>query len=222
MYTGVITVRELIAHAITDEWNPDLGWQIEGQGYQRAPIEDHWKGIASFLQREEDPLLPTNALLASRDTDFGRLKFASLDGNMGYLEIPDWRPLYVIDYQHRWRAFRYVIEELRQTDLYDVTIPVTILSDTPIVEEMKQFFLINNKQKRVDTDLALTLMESMSSGLTEEEMANLVGPRKFRIRGTRLVVNIAQMSTGPWVNKLQEPNMSSAPGQITTLFSSRL
>lgn len=220
LYSGMMTVRQLIDHAITTEWDPGLGWDLEGQGYQRAPIRDHWRRIGTFLQREIDPLLPTNALLASRDATYGKLEFAPVDGDLGHLEIPEHRNLFVIDYQHRWRGFLHAIEDLNVTVLNDVMIPVTILSDVSLFEEMKQFYLINNKQKRLDADLALTLMQAMSSESTEEELANLVGPgNRYRIRATRLVVRIAQLDQGPWVNKIQEPNNAFASSPIATVKS---
>ena len=80
--------------------------------------------------------------------------------------------------------------------------------------------MINNKQKRVDTDLALTLMQAMAAEATEDEVANLVGPgNKFRIRATRLVVQIAQMDTSPWAGKIEEPNVPPNPMQIASIKS---
>ena len=166
--------------------------------------------------------MPTNALLASRNRQYGELDFTRVDGDLGYLEIPEARLLFVIDYQHRWRGFWHAIENLKQTDLSEVTIPVTILSDVSTFDEMKQFYLINNKQKRVNTDLALTLMQAMSSESTEDELANLVGSNyRFRIRGARLVVQIAQLGSGPWVGKIQEPNLpaTDSVNQIASIKS---
>ena len=220
LYSGVMAVEQLMGLAITTEWDPGLRWELDGQGYQRAPIPRHYRGIAAFLRREENPLLPTNALLASRNTEYGDLEFTPVDGDLGYLEVPESRSLFVVDYQHRWRGFKYAIDILGQTALRGVMIPVTILSDVPLIEEMKQFYLINNKQKRVDTDLALTLMQAMSSDSTEEELANLVGPGyKYRIRATRLVIQIAQLDSGPWAGKIQEPNVQSTPDQTASIKS---
>ena len=215
-----MTVGQLMSHAVTTEWNPGLGMELKGQGYQRAPVTDHYRNIAAFLQREGDPLMPTNALLATRNREYGELKFTRVEGDLGYLDIPEGRLLFIIDYQHRWRGFIYAIENLKQSALSEVKIPVTILSDVPLFEEMKQFYLINNKQKRVDTDLALTLMQAMSSESTEKELANLVGSgNRFRIRGTSLVVQIAQLDSGPWIGKIQEPNVPPSPSQIATVKS---
>ena len=220
LYSGVMTVGQLMDHAITTEWDPSLGWELSGQGYQRAPLRKHYLNIAAFLRREGDPLLPNNALLATRDIDYGVIQFTSKDGDLGYLEVPDYRRLFIIDYQHRWRGFIHAMEVMKQTSLRDVRIPVTILSNTPTYEEMKQFYLINNKQKRVDTDLALTLMQAMSSSSTEEELANLVGAgNRYRIKATRLVVKIAQQSSGPWVDKIEEPNTPSSSGRVASIKS---
>ena len=164
--------------------------------------------------------MPTNALLASRNTVYGELDFTPVAGDLGYLEVPEGRSLFVVDYQHRWRGFLHAIDDLKRTALRKVMIPVTILSDTPPFEEMKQFYLINNKQKRVNTDLALTLMHAMSSESTEEELANLVGPgNKYRIRATRLVIRITQLNSGPWFGKIQEPNVPPTSSQIATIKS---
>src|SRR3990172_392041 len=37
------------------------------------------------------------------------------------------------------------------------------MADVPRQEEIKQFYLINSKQRRVDTDLALALLQTMAS-----------------------------------------------------------
>ena len=220
LYSGTMTVGQLMDYAIIDEWNPTVGWDMDLQGYQRAPISDHYRRIATFLKEQGAPLLPTNALLASRDREYGRLQFTSVDGELGHLDIPEDRYLYIIDYQHRWRGFKYAVEDLGQTALRNTTIPVTILSDTPRFDEMKQFYLINNKQKRVNTDLALTLMQAMSTSATEDELVNLVGSgNKYQIRATRIVVQIAQMSSGPWAGKIQEPNVPANPNQTATIKS---
>ena len=109
---------------------------------------------------------------------------------------------------------------MQKTSLRDVTIPVTILADAPPYEEMKQFYLINNKQKRVDTDLALTLMQAMSSSASDKELANLAGTgKRYRIRAMRLVAQIAQLSSGSWFDRIEEPNISSKPGQVASIKS---
>lgn len=223
LFSGVMTVGQLIAHAVPTEWDPDLGWDpdtLNEQGYQRAPIQKHYERIGSFLERERDPLLPTSALLASRNGSYGELNFTPVAGNLGRLQIPETRVLFIVDYQHRWRGFRFAIDVLGMDDLRNVRIPFTILADTPVSEEMKQFYLINNNQRRVDTDLSLTLMHAMAPGLPEQDLLNLVGPgNRYKIRGTRLVIRFLQSDQGPWAGKIHEPNMPAEPDQLASMKS---
>ena len=215
LYSGVMTVGQLIDQAVTTEWDPSLGWSLSGQGYQRAPIPAHYLNIAAFLQKEGNPLLPNSALLATRDSEHGIIKFTSVSGDLGYLDIPPYRSLYIIDYQHRYRGFKHAVERMHNTALRNVTIPVTIMADAPPYEEMKQFYLINNKQKRVDTDLALTLMQAMSSQATEEELTNLVGTgNRFRIRATRLVVQLLSRIAAHGLTESRSPILSIVLGKL--------
>ena len=174
----------------------------------------------TFLEREGNPLLPTSALLASRNREYGELQFTQVAEDMGYLEVPEGRQLFVVDYQHRLHGFRHAINDLNAISLRNMMIPVTILSDTTAIEETKQFYLINSKQKRVDTDLALALINALSVDADEKELANLVGPgNRYRSRGTRLVVRIAQEGSGPWVGKIEEPNSPRSSNQIASIKS---
>ena len=223
LFSGVMTVGQLIDHAVPTEWDPGLGWDpdtLNEQGYQRAPIQKHFERIGEFLARERDPLLPTSALLASRNGSYGELNFTPVAGNLGWLKIPETRDLFIVDYQHRWRGFRFAIEVMGMDELRNVRIPFTILADTPVSEEMKQFYLINNNQRRVDTDLSLTLMHAMAPGLPERDLLNLVGPgNRYKIRGTRLVIRFLQSNQGPWAGKIHEPNMPAEPGQLASMKS---
>ena len=103
IYVGQITAAELIRHGITTEWDPDLGWDLTQQGYQRAPVTKHYSQIGRFLARELEPLMPTAALLSAREGDYGKLLFVPLNHSkqLGTLEIPDDRHLFIVDYQHR-------------------------------------------------------------------------------------------------------------------------
>ncbi len=84
-------------------------------------------------------------------------------------------------------------------------------------EEIRQFYLINSKQRRIDTDLALALMQTMATSADEPELINLAGPgKRYRIRATRLTFRLAVMSTGCWVARIQEPNMPPRPEQVAS------
>ncbi|MCH8186349.1 MAG: DGQHR domain-containing protein [Chloroflexi bacterium] len=221
IYIGRMTARQLLDSGITTEWDPSLGWDLEQQGYQRAPVERHYRQIGRFLAREGEPLMPTAALLAARESELGLLPFEEIpdSGGLGHITIPDGRYLCIVDYQHRWRGLRYAIEDLKAEHLQEFIVPVVILADAPIFEEIRQFYLVNNKQKRIDTDLALTLMQAMATESDLEELYNLAGPgNRFRIRATRLVAAIAGMPNTPWTGRIAAPNVR-VPSQVASLKS---
>ena len=178
-----------------------MGWDLDKQGYQRAPNQKHYSRIAEFLREEGDPLLPTSALLAAREGEYGLLDFAPYDNaqpDVGKLRIPHERLLFIVDYQHRWRGIKDAVERLKCGNLLDFQVPVIIMADVSRYEEIRQFYLINSKQKRVNTDLGLALLQTMAPQASEKELMNFVGPgNKYRIRATRLTFKIAGKTQGP-------------------------
>jgi DGQHR domain-containing protein len=193
IYLGKMTGKEILENCITTEWDPNLGWDLTQQGYQRAPDKKHYTRIANFLREEGDPLLPTSALIAAREAEYGLLPFEPYDKaypDIGKLMIPEGRLLFIVDYQHRWRGIQYAVEHLKCDNLLNFQIPVIIMADVLRYEEIRQFYLINSKQKRVDTDLGLALLQTMATQANEAELMNFVGPgKKYRIRATRLTFN---------------------------------
>lgn len=219
LYIGKMSAANLLNIGVITEWDPDLGWDLDRQGYQRAPLEKHFKRIGQFLAAERDPLLPTSALLSARESEQGTLTYneSDIDPDFGYLELPEGRNLYIVDYQHRWRGLKYAIEQKGARRLLDFQIPFVIMANAPRYEEIRQFHLVNSKQKRVDTDLALALMQTMATTVQESELIGLVGPgKKYRIRATRLTFRLAAMPTGCWAGRIQEPNMTPRPEQVAS------
>jgi DGQHR domain-containing protein len=209
----------LLQIGVITEWDPNLGWDLDRQGYQRAPVDKHYRRIGQFLIKEDDPLLPTSALLSAREDEYGILRFkpSTANSEFGYLEIPEGREIYIVDYQHRWRGLKYAIEEKGAAKLGNFQIPVVIMANARRYEEIRQFYLINSKQRRIDTDLALALMQTMATSADESELINLAGPgKRYRIRATRLTFRLAAMPAGCWAGRIQEPNMVPAPQQIAS------
>jgi DGQHR domain-containing protein len=223
IYIGKMAGKDIVDRCIPTEWDPDKGWDLNQQGYQRRPIEEHYKRIGEFLREEDDPLLPTSALLCARELDYGSLDFVPHDNavpEMGILRIPKARNLFIVDYQHRWRGIQYAIESLKCTNLNSFQVPVIIMADVSMYEEIRQFYLINSKQKRVDTDLGLALLQTMSQQASEKELMNFVGPgNKYRIRATRLTFKIAEKTQGPWTGKIIDPNMRPEGNQVVSIKS---
>ena len=223
LYLGQMTCREIIDTCITTEWDPSLGWDLDRQGYQRAPVEKHYMRIARFLKDEGDPLLPTSALISAREHEYGSLSFVAYDEvrpNVGKVVIPEGRLLFIVDYQHRWRGLKYAVENLNNDNLLSFQVPVIIMANVSRYEEIRQFYLINSKQKRVDTDLGLALLQTMATQADEKELMNFVGPgNKYRIRATRLTFNIAAKTEGPWASRIMDPNMTVTDNQVVSVKS---
>ena len=223
LYIGKMLAKDMLAKCITTEWDPSKGWDLNEQGYQRAPNEKHYKSIANFLRIEQDPLLPTSALVSAREDQYGSLQFtpqSEQQPDCGTLTIPPSRLLFIVDYQHRWRGIKYAVEQLGSDALLNFQVPVIIMADVSRYEEIRQFYLINSKQKRIDTDLGLALLQTMAGHAHQDELVNFVGQgHKYRIRATRLTFQVAGMAEGPWVGKIMDPNMVSSGNQIISIKS---
>jgi len=172
LYVGNISASALYNIGVIESWDPNRAWDIGQQGYQRESYEDHYKSIAKFLRDNPNALLPTSILLSARTREMGVLNFNVVaeheDHAFGYLEIPDARLLYIVDGQHRMLGFKHAIEEFGQLRLGDYLLPVVVLCHSDKVEELSQFHLINDKQKRIATNLALALL-----GTVVEDQPNI-------------------------------------------------
>lgn len=224
LYLTQMTAGQLISCTHTEEWNPELGWDIEHQGFQRAPVQRHYQAIGHFLKESANPFIPTAALLSAAEDRQGILPFrrmGSRDGSpFGVLTIPEGRQLLILDYQHREKGLRFAMEELGASHLADFTMPVVIVPNIPRFEEIRQFYLINSKQRRIDTDLALALLQTLAGHVEERELRNLVGPGKtFRIRATRLTFQLAERTKGPWAGRIAQPHDLPQPNAVIKIKS---
>lgn len=224
LYLTRMTATQLLSCSYTAEWDPNLGWDIEHQGFQRAPVPRHYEAIGRFLNESSNPFIPTAALLSAAEAEQGKLTFRQADtksdASFGLLTIPEGRQLIILDYQHRHRGLRYAIEELGASKLSDFTMPVIIVPNIPRFEEIRQFYLINSKQRRIDTDLALALLQTLAGHVEPKELENLVGPgKRFRIRGTRLTFKLAERSSGPWAGRIAQPHDLPQPDAVIKVKS---
>lgn len=95
------------------------------------------------------------------------------------------------------------------------------MPDVKRYEEIKQFYVINSKQRRIDTDLALALLQTMAPTTQEKELVGLVGPgKKYRIRATRLTFEIASSGRGgPWSGRIKQPHDLPEPEAVLSVKS---
>jgi len=212
---------DLYEVGVIESWDSAKGWDIGTQGYQRESYEKHYKGIAKFLRDTPNPLLPTSILLSARTREQGELKFDIIRDSggdaFGYLEIPDAYTLYVVDGQHRMQGFMYAVNELEQDNLRDFLLPVILICDAGKVEELSQFHLINDRQKRISTNLALALLGTVVQDRPSVAQM-LVGSRgmwKMRAIMITIALNEGTEPQNVWMGRVSLPNeprdLSSQP-----------
>lgn len=224
LYLGAMRVADLLESCVIDTWDPDKMNDIPQQGYQREVNEAHVKRITDWLTQDAEPFMPNGALLSAREDEYGLLPFAEIasakGSGFGNLTLAKGRTLFIVDYQHRWQGLRHAIEDGGRTDLLDHRIPVTIMANASRYDEMIQFFLINSKQKRIDTDLALALVQTLADDTERAQLVNLVGREKrYRIRATRLTFKLALKTSGPWAGRIKLPHDVPQPEAVLSMKS---
>lgn len=133
-------------------------------GYQRPLNIAHYKSIAKYLTKVNNPILPTTVLAAIDSDKIDEFKREKISGiEFGSLEIVD--KIRLVDGQHRVEAFRYLkkVDENEYSKLKDILIPVTLLIVTKPqrLYEIRTFVDINKKGKKVSTDLAIVLQSEI-------------------------------------------------------------
>ena len=221
LYLGAMRAEDMLDCCVIDTWDPAKLNDITHQGYQREVNEAHVGRIAAWLKTDPEPFMPNGALLSAREDEYGILPFEATNGDgpatFGQLTIPHGRQLFIVDYQHRWQGLKRAIDGGRD-DLRDHVIPITIMSNATRYDEMIQFYLINSKQRRIDTDLALALVQTLAGDTEMAQLVNLVGrDKRYRIRATRLTFKLALKTSGPWAGRIKLPHDVPQPDAVLSM-----
>lgn len=128
-------------------------------GIQRPYSASRSRDIAEYIE-QEDSVLPNNIIVS--------LKKEFIKYSNGELEIsPEEDVAFVIDGQHRLRAFQY-------TDKKDFELPVSAFIDLSLAEIAEIFVKINYYQKPVNKSLVFDLL-----GISEEIFPEFVEAHKL-------------------------------------------
>ncbi len=192
-------------------WNKDkMG--AKDQGYQREPAETRKKKIGNYLVNYDQPIFPASIVLASRS----KIKFTYVKGNAGFLSISSENyPLWVVDGQTRIEGFRYTVKELGFQPAENYDMPVTIITNLELLDELEQFYVLNSTQKKVNTALAqrLKLELAREHGL-EKFMSMKIGeewePKAIMV--TDLLNSKSKSEI--WYGRIQLPNTKKSPINI--------
>lgn len=157
IYLAKITAKELVEDPIRfqvryyERIQNTLGG-YKDTGYQRHSPETKINKIVEFIlsERKGKPEFPTSIVACTQN----RLEFKDDGKGVGTLVIKP--PLYIVDGQHRFEAWkRLIIEGEGKFDyLEKYEMPIVILSGFEEIDEVLTFYIINSRQTKVKTDLA--------------------------------------------------------------------
>lgn len=178
-----------------DEWEPD-----HPDGYQRGWNEARSGAFAVYLIRDKG-ISPSTLFLNVRDEK--PLIFNRVEGAYGFLDIPDETVLWEIDGQHRAEGLRLAV--IDDPKLGNFMVPVVIARTKTTYEEAEQFYIINQTQKRMRTDLAERFIKREAE---EKGLHTLALKGKDWLVKAIDIVDTINTTTGTWYNKIQLPNQS--------------
>lgn len=208
-----------------------------GSGFQRRETTRNARGrqIADYIKRcvenEVEPKL-FEMTANARVTKSGKAsswKYEPLndDQPVGSLLLKgkakgEW--LSVIDGGTRLRGIQYALDDglIDKNQEFDVRIFV----DQSLAEEIAQFLLINDRQKKVRTDLGLRVVQRLHDDgqLTEEQLILLqtAVPKQdeWKFQATRITARLNSDVDSPWKNRIQMPHEGSKATTLQSFFSS--
>lgn len=216
IYITTIPVKELInkTQFKIDEWDPAKKGDLKNQGYQRRPMKNRISKIASFINRRPNAILPTSILISARKG----VDFNPENSNIGILEFNKF-PAYIVDGQHRIEGLAHYSNELQGEEWLNKDLPVVVLDGFDKIDEIKQFFILNNEAKKVATDLAERLLGDIAIQ-DGEQMQELIGNRSdWKLRAIKVIDMLNEKEDSPWYKKIRLPNSDKLATHIVNQTS---
>lgn len=202
LYLFKLGVLDIINNSIIERFDSS-----EDTGYQRQPIPAHYKKISKYFMETNPAILPTAILAAINPNNI-------LEHNEDVLEIND--KIRIVDGQHRIKG----LEELKAgytstsierfnvlKDNYEFPVVLMVLepnTDKGVsVLEVDAFININNKGKKVNTNLAKQLKEQnyRRSQLNINDVV-VVNDDLISNSSTRIVMKISEKKDSMWFNNI--------------------
>ena len=197
MYIFKLSTEDLLSNYIISNYD-----SVRETGYQRPPVESHYKKIARYLAAAgSGQILPMSIIAAATREDI------SYQGN----ELTIEGRLRIVDGQHRIKAIEYLRDgkNPKYNDKYkelanDYEFPVILLTadETDSALEMDTFININSKGKRVSINLAKELCEKkMQADLTKHEIG--LNSDTYENLATQVVKRLAHDKASLWYERIQ-------------------
>lgn len=185
--------------------NVDIWYDKNLSGYQRPVSEQRVRRAVKYLI-DEDGTFPTSILLNVRGKiDFQPSNAIGDAGELGVLTIPtNALPFWIIDGQHRLMAIAAASRKTKDLDSY--SIPVCIFNLNRKYEEMRQFYIVNSRQKSVPTDLVQRHLYRSIQEKGEWQMSLFESEKRIRAAEAVPIVDILNSDpSSVWHNKIQLP-----------------
>jgi DGQHR domain-containing protein len=205
---------DLLQYGTIDYWH-----EKNKAGYQR-PLQETRVIKATRYLLDEEGVFPTSILINIR----GEVEFfpsCSINGfgELGVLVIPDKSlPLRIIDGQHRIMAVRLAARE--DTEFENYALPVSILTLDDRYEEMRQFYIVNSRQKSVPTSLAQRHLIQAILRKGEWEVLPFETRKKVLAAEAVPIVDILRTDpNSPWFGKVFLPDERKQPYHIMSQTS---
>lgn len=234
---GSYSVSYPANHLIEDSY-VDFYNEQTGAGFQRNESNRKTRGnqVAVYLGRcKKDGTHPmlfeltANARTNSSQAEGGTWSYDGLD-NQGEVGILSFAPtgdkpwLSLIDGGTRILGIERAYGKGDIGD--DTTIDVRIFVNMSLAEEIAQFLLINDFQKKVRTDLALRVVQRLldKGNLTDYEMRALTtvvpDTDSWKFSASRITAEMNSAQDSPWHNRIQMPSDSRKNTTLQSFFTS--
>lgn len=224
IFVTAIRARDAVDLTALDTYDPETG-----EGYQRERSPARMREAAQYYQ--DGGRMPNPLLFNIREADMEAVEIEVQGASSDYEEalesvgnftgaasitIPRFMPLllWLYDGQHREGALERLMDE--NGEFEDFPVPVSITLGLPPMEEMKEFYEVNQNAKAVKTDLAWTLLRKRAEA--DPDLAELleIKGRNWQTRGQEVVEELLALD-GPWSGCIQAPNQKKERGDRLTI-----
>jgi DGQHR domain-containing protein len=213
----------LPAREVVDRFEVDYVDAIERpEGYQRKLEPNRVKQVATYILEDDQATFPTNILVSIRDAEALTFTPESTNGNyeLGTLKLDDFAKLWTVDGQHRTAGLREAIRRLREraedgdagavealANLEAYPVPVCIFRAPEKFAEMRTFYVVNDRQKGVPTDVVDELIlqhDKLHRQLTDREAR--------RAKAVEVTHALEALEGQPWHKRLLLAGRATAKG----------
>ncbi len=204
IYITSMTLKDL-EKATIDRWT-----RGNKRGYQRLPSEARFGtgrgSIVRYLLNELGSF-PTSILVNIRGkVDYQPIRKINSAIELGEIDIASTETPIIIDGQHRLEALKRAA--IKQPEIRNYPLPVSIMNLADKFEEMVHFYIVNSRQKPIPTDLVFRQLQVFSEqavlGGKDWLKEVILGPREQRAALASLIVDaLEEEQNSPFYNAIQ-------------------